>query len=117
MENAQEPQPLLEWFTDRYKDFGAALEFVTNRSQEGSQFQKGFSGIGGLLRCVADCLPAKHIDSEDESIFPHAYLSNALNLLLCFSRYKVDFVNLAELDEDEEDEFYDSDHSSDRSVQ
>lgn len=54
MENAQEPQPLLEWFTDKYKDFGATLEFVTNRSQEGSQFQKGFSGIGGLLRCLLD---------------------------------------------------------------
>jgi len=35
MENAQEPQSLLEWFTERYKDFGATLEFVTNRSQEG----------------------------------------------------------------------------------
>ncbi|RKP04473.1 eukaryotic release factor 1 [Thamnocephalis sphaerospora] len=41
---------LLEWFTESYKDFGAALEFVTNRSQEGAQFVKGFGGIGGLLR-------------------------------------------------------------------
>lgn len=53
MENAVEPQPLLEWFAEKYKDFGAALEFVTNRSQEGSQFCKGFGGIGGLLRCAA----------------------------------------------------------------
>lgn len=52
MENAVEPQPLLEWFAEKYKDFGAALEFVTNRSQEGSQFCKGFGGIGGLLRYV-----------------------------------------------------------------
>jgi peptide chain release factor subunit 1 len=41
---------LLEWFTEHYKEFGAALEFVTNRSQEGAQFVKGFGGIGGLLR-------------------------------------------------------------------
>ncbi|OZJ05390.1 Eukaryotic peptide chain release factor subunit 1 [Bifiguratus adelaidae] len=41
---------LLEWFAEKYKDFGADLEFVTNRSQEGSQFVKGFGGIGGLLR-------------------------------------------------------------------
>lgn len=41
---------LLEWFAEKYKDFGAELEFVTNRSQEGSQFVKGFGGIGGLLR-------------------------------------------------------------------
>ncbi|RKP27737.1 eukaryotic peptide chain release factor subunit 1 [Syncephalis pseudoplumigaleata] len=41
---------LLEWFTEHYKEFGAVLEFVTNRSQEGAQFVKGFGGIGGLLR-------------------------------------------------------------------
>ncbi|KAG0172936.1 Polypeptide release factor (eRF1) in translation termination [Apophysomyces sp. BC1034] len=43
-------RPLLEWFAEKYKDFGAALEFVTNRSQEGSQFVRGFGGIGGILR-------------------------------------------------------------------
>ncbi|KAI9018120.1 eukaryotic peptide chain release factor subunit 1 [Phycomyces nitens] len=43
-------KPLLEWFAEKYKEFGAALEFVTNRSQEGSQFVKGFGGIGGILR-------------------------------------------------------------------
>ncbi|KAI9320622.1 eukaryotic peptide chain release factor subunit 1 [Dichotomocladium elegans] len=45
-----EVKPLLEWFAERYKDFGATLEFVTNRSQEGAQFVKGFGGIGGILR-------------------------------------------------------------------
>lgn len=46
--------PLLEWFAEKYKDFGAVLEFVTNKSQEGSQFVKGFGGIGGLLRYKVD---------------------------------------------------------------
>ncbi|KAG0221511.1 eukaryotic release factor 1 [Mortierella sp. GBAus27b] len=45
---------LLEWLAEKYKDFGATLEFVTNRSQEGSQFVKGFGGIGGLLRYKLD---------------------------------------------------------------
>ncbi|KAI7869537.1 eukaryotic peptide chain release factor subunit 1 [Spinellus fusiger] len=45
-----EVKPLLEWFAEKYKDFGASLEYVTNRSQEGSQFVKGFGGIGGILR-------------------------------------------------------------------
>jgi len=45
---------LLEWFANNYKKFGATLEFVTNRSQEGSQFCKGFGGIGGLLRYKVD---------------------------------------------------------------
>jgi len=54
MEQVQEPQNLLEWFSEKYKDFGAELEFVTNRSQEGSQFVKGFGGIGGLCRYKVD---------------------------------------------------------------
>ncbi|KAL1757764.1 50S ribosomal protein L30e-like protein [Schizophyllum commune] len=49
MEQMQEPQALLEWSAEKYCDFGANLEFVTNRSQEGAQFVKGFGGIGGLL--------------------------------------------------------------------
>jgi len=43
-------QPLLEWFAENYKSFGTTLEFVTDRSQEGSQFVRGFGGLGGLLR-------------------------------------------------------------------
>jgi len=41
--------PLLEWLAQNYKKKGAILEFVTDRSQEGSQFCKGFGGIGGVL--------------------------------------------------------------------
>jgi peptide chain release factor subunit 1 len=73
MEQSEEAKPLLEWFTDKYKEFGANLEFITDRSQEGAQFVKGFGGIGGLLR------------------------------------YKVDFTNLASVDDEDEDEFYSDD--------
>ncbi|XP_030967293.1 eukaryotic peptide chain release factor subunit 1-3-like [Quercus lobata] len=45
----QEKMPLLEWFATEYKKFGCTLEFVTNKSQEGSQFCRGFGGIGGIL--------------------------------------------------------------------
>lgn len=55
---------LLEWFTESYKDFGAALEFVTNRSQEGAQFVKGFGGIGGLLRYKVNFEQMEY-DSDD----------------------------------------------------
>ncbi|KAI9324498.1 putative eukaryotic translational release factor 1 [Zopfochytrium polystomum] len=41
---------LVEWLTEHSKDCGASLELVTDRSREGSQFAKGFGGIGGLLR-------------------------------------------------------------------
>ncbi|KAG1457439.1 hypothetical protein G6F56_006602 [Rhizopus delemar] len=45
-----ECMPLLEWFTHKYKEFGANLEIITDRSQEGAQFVRGFGGIGGILR-------------------------------------------------------------------
>jgi len=48
-------EPLLEWFADNYKKFGANLEFVTDKSQLGNQFVKGFGGIGGLLRYKLEC--------------------------------------------------------------
>lgn len=42
-----ESQPLLEWLANNYKSFGATLEIITDKSQEGSQFVRGFGGIGG----------------------------------------------------------------------
>lgn len=57
-------QSLLEWFTEKYKEFGATLEFITNRSQEGSQFVKGFGGIGGLLRYKVD-FDQMNFDSDE----------------------------------------------------
>ncbi|KAK3606065.1 hypothetical protein CHS0354_006409 [Potamilus streckersoni] len=49
-----EQMPLLEWFANSYKNFGATLEIITDRSQEGAQFVKGFGGIGGILRYQVD---------------------------------------------------------------
>ncbi|KAN0130357.1 Peptide Chain Release Factor eRF1/aRF1 [Lactarius tabidus] len=69
MEQAQEPQPLLEWFAEKYKEFGANLEFVTNRSQEGAQFVKGFGGIGGLLRYKVDFTNLSSADDEEDEFF------------------------------------------------
>jgi peptide chain release factor subunit 1 len=47
-------EPLVEWFANNYKSFGCNLEFVTDRSSEGTQFVKGFGGIGGILRWKVD---------------------------------------------------------------
>ena len=69
MEQAEEPSSLLEWFAEKYKDFGANLEFVTNRSQEGAQFVKGFGGIGGLLRYKLDLQTLQTVDDDDEDEF------------------------------------------------
>lgn len=48
---------LVEWFASNYDKFGATLELVTNRSQEGTQFCRGFGGVGGLLRWKVRPLP------------------------------------------------------------
>jgi peptide chain release factor subunit 1 len=69
METVGEPQSLLEWFAEKYKEFGAALEFVTNKSQEGAQFVKGFGGIGGLLRYKVDFSNLTSIDDEEEEFY------------------------------------------------
>merc|ERR1719427_2235283 len=57
-------EALLEWFANHYKEFGATLEIVTARSQEGSQFVKGFGGIGGMLRYK---VPFEQMDYESDS--------------------------------------------------
>ena len=56
---------LLEWLANSYKSFGATLELVTDRSQEGSQFCKGFGGIGGILRYRVD-FQSMECESGDE---------------------------------------------------
>ena len=38
---------LVDWLVDNVKSFGAKFEIITDKSQEGSQFCKGFGGIGG----------------------------------------------------------------------
>jgi len=49
-----EKESVVEWFANNYKNFGCNLEFVTDKSSEGTQFVKGFGGIGGILRWKVD---------------------------------------------------------------
>lgn len=59
---------LLEWIANHFKEFGAKLQFVTNRSQEGSQFCKGFGGIGGILRYGVEFNDYDSFSDEDDFI-------------------------------------------------
>ncbi|KAJ5812549.1 hypothetical protein N7474_008850 [Penicillium riverlandense] len=56
----------LEWLAESYKDFGAALEFVSDRSGEGNQFVKGFGGIGALLRYKVNFEQLADYSDDDE---------------------------------------------------
>lgn len=58
--------PLLEWLAEKYRDFGATLEFVSDRSSEGNQFVKGFGGIGAILRYKLNFEQLADADDEDE---------------------------------------------------
>ncbi|KAI8323070.1 eukaryotic peptide chain release factor subunit 1-like protein [Martensiomyces pterosporus] len=58
-------EPMLEWLAEIYKEKGAALEFITDRSPEGSQFVRGFGGIGGMLRWQLDVSQLGGDDEDD----------------------------------------------------
>ncbi|CAN8253001.1 unnamed protein product [Cochlearia groenlandica] len=64
--DVEEKMSLLEWLANEYRRFGCALEFVTNKSQEGSQFCRGFGGIGGILRYPLDL---SAFEPEDEEVY------------------------------------------------
>jgi len=59
---------LCDWLLDNYENFGTTVELITDQSQEGSQFVRGFGGFGGILRYKLDfdCLPDEEFsDSLD----------------------------------------------------
>jgi peptide chain release factor subunit 1 len=61
--NVEENKIFVEWIVETYKTFGTKLEFITDRSQEGNQFCKGFGGIGGLMRYR---VVFEHFDEPEE---------------------------------------------------
>jgi peptide chain release factor subunit 1 len=61
-----EQTAFLEWLAEKYKDFGATLEFVSDRSSEGNQFVKGFGGIGAMLRYKVNFEQLADFEDEDE---------------------------------------------------
>jgi len=62
----KDKKTLVEWLCEHYKDFGAVLEFVTNKSTEGSQFCRGFGGIGGLMRYKVDFMEMEDFGDYDD---------------------------------------------------
>ena len=57
-----EKESFVEWLANNYKNFGCNLVFVTDRSSEGTQFVKGFGGIGGILRWKVDFMELSHFE-------------------------------------------------------
>ena len=85
----EDNMPLLEWLANNYKRFGVALEIITgrfqqivlrlkqaqmelflsDRSQEGSQYVRGFGGIGGMLRYLVDFQSLQSYEDFDDEEF------------------------------------------------
>eukprot|EP01062_Namystynia_karyoxenos_P011204 TRINITY_DN13997_c0_g1_i1.p1 TRINITY_DN13997_c0_g1~~TRINITY_DN13997_c0_g1_i1.p1 ORF type:complete len:451 (+),score=222.08 TRINITY_DN13997_c0_g1_i1:96-1448(+) len=61
-----EVEDFVEWCALNYKKFGCTLEFVTNKSQEGSQFVRGFQGVGGLLRYKVNFVELNELEKGHE---------------------------------------------------
>lgn len=45
-----ENEPLGDWLCVNYQHYGCKIELISDKTQEGFQFVKGFGGIGGFLR-------------------------------------------------------------------
>lgn len=56
----------LEWLAENYQNYGATLEFVSDRSSEGNQFVKGFGGIGAILRYKLNFEQLQEVSDDDE---------------------------------------------------
>ncbi len=54
---------------EHYKNYGAKLLFITDKSQEGFQFVKGFGGCGGFLRFSAGFLDEAAQGAQDDGDF------------------------------------------------
>lgn len=78
-----------------YKEFGANLEFVSDRSSEGNQFVKGFGGIGAMLRYKVNFEQLADYSDDDEfydGTYPVPLLSSHQTrepMLICLSRLTV----------------------------
>ncbi|KAJ3328026.1 hypothetical protein HDU93_001708 [Gonapodya sp. JEL0774] len=45
---------LVDWLAESHKELGCSLVIVTDKTPEGTQFVKGFGGIGAVLRYKVD---------------------------------------------------------------
>lgn len=47
-------EALSDWLLVNYQHFGCKIELISDKTQEGFQFVKGFGGVGGTLRYKVD---------------------------------------------------------------
>ncbi|EPY27791.1 peptide chain release factor subunit 1 [Strigomonas culicis] len=65
-QNEIEEENFVDWLAQNYQKFGCTLELISDRCQEGTQFVRGFGGIGGVLRYKMDVLALRDHDHHKE---------------------------------------------------
>lgn len=65
-QNELEVENFVDWLAMNYTKFGCQLELISDKSQEGTQFVRGFGGIGGILRYKMDVLALRDHDKVEE---------------------------------------------------
>lgn len=64
----EDKSDLVSWMAENFKSFGCSLDFVTDNSQEGAQFVRGFGGIGGIMRWPVDFSEYQEVEEIDDEI-------------------------------------------------
>lgn len=65
----EEKEALVDWLAEHHRDFGSEIVFITDSSPEGSQFVKGFGGLGGFMRFKYEIDQAQeqpNVEDEEE---------------------------------------------------
>ena len=66
---------LIDWLVDNYKSYGSRLFLITDKSDEGSQFAKGFGGFGAILRYKLDNFALNEEDDQENEASNDALLN------------------------------------------
>lgn len=86
----------LEWLAESYKDFGASLEFVSDRSSEGNQFVKGFGGIGAMLRYKLNLEQLVDVSDDDEFYDGQCILSVTCTKVMRLTSKQIDVLETSQ---------------------
>jgi peptide chain release factor subunit 1 len=62
-----ENENVVDWMALSYQKWGCTLEIVSNKTQEGAQFVRGFGGCGGLLRYKVNLVQLRDLEEGGQA--------------------------------------------------
>eukprot|EP00796_Vickermania_ingenoplastis_P008406 gene8406-5887_t len=65
-QNEIDSENFVDWLAINYTKFGCQLELISDKSQEGTQFVRGFGGVGGILRYKMDVAALRDHEKKEE---------------------------------------------------